>query len=184
MIIDLLFDVCLELGFMNVSWLRWIMVAYSFGIFLWVLALSGAFSKPAFVALLLTDLLVIAQGIWRPLMASADTFDLVVAMSEAVWSVWLMSTLFVIATAVFRSTIGARMAGRMPDLLVNPKRRFLLPIGAWAAIIVLPTLISSLVPQYLYEHRFPIAAMVLVWGWVAMELPFILMEFRVHRRQA
>jgi hypothetical protein len=182
MVLDLFFDAAMSLGAFAHGDTRWVLAVYGFGVFLWVLALSGALAKHMVVTLLLLELGVVLNGLWVPLRTAgigADFWDLA---SSRIVDVWMVSILVVVLSTVFKSTVGARLRHMRADLLTNPRKRFLLPIGAWALMILLPSYLPPDIAQFLAQDRYRIAGQLLVWGWVAFELPFYITHRRLMRQ--
>ncbi len=182
MLLDMAFNLALNFHLLEGWDIRLLMVGYGFAVFLWVLALSGAFNKTTFVAVLLLDLTLIYTEILPSMQAAGTGQDFWFKTSTGIVEVWLLSTFVVVSSIVIRSTLIAKIRGKFVDLLTNPKKRFLLPIGAWAGIILLSGQLRDYLPPWIVRHRFDIAAQILVWGWVALELPFFIMYHRVKRR--
>ena len=181
MLLDLGFDVCLYLNAFKGWDVRWLIVVYGFGVLVWVLALSGAPSRPVFLVLLLADIGTVLYGLAQPMTLIGSGQPFWNAVSSSVSNVWLMSVLVVIGSLALKSSLIAKLRGRRVDLLTNPKKRFLLPIGVWAAIIVLPSYFQDYVSDAFLAFRYKTAALALVWGWVALELPFYIVHKRLMR---
>ncbi len=178
MLADLAFDVCMTTGVFSGWDIRPLMITYGLAVLVWVLVLSGALTKTTFLAVLVVDLAAIFYRIVPDLQMSGTGQKFWNATSAGIYEVWLISISVVVASMAFRSSILAKIQNRRIDLLTNPRKRFMLPIGAWAAI---PPIMSSLRPFLsvsVFDNRFDIAAHVLVWGWVALELP----SYLTHRR--
>jgi hypothetical protein len=182
MLFDMGFDIALNLGLLSGWDIRLVMVTYGFAVLLWVLALSGAFSKTTFVTLLLLDLTLIFTKILPSLQAAGTGQEFWNQTSTGIFNIWSLSIFVVVLSIVFRSTVWARLHGKFVDLLTNPRKRFLIPLGLWSGIITLGGQLESFLPEWFVERRFQISALALVWGWVAFELPFFLMHRRVKRR--
>ena len=182
MLLNVGFNISLNLGLFGGWDVRWLIVAYGFGIFLWVLALTGAWNRTLFVGLLLLDLAVIMNGLWPVITVAGNGVQFWNYTSTAIIDVWMISILVVVLSTVVKSTLIARFKGKFVDLLTNPKKRFVLPIGAWACIIESAKYLPSFLPSSVVANRFDIAAQVLVWGWVGLELPFLLTHRRLKRQ--
>jgi hypothetical protein len=182
LLLDLAFDVGLMTGVMSGWDYRLVIVVYEFGIFLWVLSLAGNLRKSTFVVMLLLDLVMVFKEMLPSIQATGTGQDFWNSTSTAILDVWQTSVIVVIGSMVVRSTIVAKLQGRYVDILTNPKKRFVLPIGAWALVQELPVYLKPWMPDWIMDARFPIAANVLVWGWVALELPFYLMYRRIKKQ--
>ena len=182
MLIDMSFNLALNFGLLAGWDIRLLMVAFGFGIFLWVLALSGAFTKTTFIAVLLLDLTLVFTKILPDLQAAGTGRDFWNVTSTGIVDVWTLSTFVVVMSMVLRSTVVAKIRGKFVDILTNPKKRFLIPLGAWSGIIVLGGQLATFLPPWLSDHRFDIAAHVMVWGWVALELPYFITYQRLKKR--
>lgn len=170
------------LGFFSGWDIRLMMAGYEFALFLWVLALAGNLRKSTFVVMLVIDLAVMAKGMWPSVQATGVGQDFWNDTSTTIVDVWQTSIFVIIASMTVRSTIVARFKGEYVDILTNPKKRFLLPIGAWALVDELPVYLKPIIPFWVFDNRFQIAAQVLVWGWVGLELPFYFMYRRLKKR--
>jgi hypothetical protein len=182
MLIDLGFNLALNFHLLAGWDIRIFMVTFCFGVFVWVLALSGAFNKTTFIAVLLADLVMVFVEILPSVQAAGTGQAFWNTTSTGIVDVWLLSVFVVICSMVFRSTVVAKVHSKFVDLLTNPKKRFLLPLGAWAGIIVLGGQLHDHLPAWFVHYRFDIAAQVMVWGWVALELPSFLAFHRLKRQ--
>jgi hypothetical protein len=182
MLLNLAFDIALAVDLFAGWDVRWVIVAYGFGIFVWVLALSESFTRSMMLTLTCFEVVIVIGRMWSPLHLAGTGPDFWNAVSTSVYDVWLASILVVVVSVVVKSTIVAQHQDRRIDVISNPKKRFLLPIGAWAAIIVVPPYLEHQLPQSVLDNRYEIAGMVLVWGWVALEFPFFLMYRRLRKR--
>lgn len=182
MLLDLAFDVALKLNWLSGWDIRLLIVVHGFAFFLWVLYLAGTFDRATFVAVLLFDLTLVFIEILPDLQAVGTGQEFWNETSTGILDVWLLSILVVVLSVVLRSTLVAKMKGRFVDILTNPKKRFLLPIGAWTAFLTLLNHLEPWVPTWLYDYRFMIGAQILVWGWVAVELPFYLAYRRLRKQ--
>ena len=182
LILDFAFELCLDFNVFSRWDIRLLVVAYEFGLFIWVLALAGNLRKSTFVVMLILDLAVLLNGVLPNLQATGTGQDFWNNTSTGILDVWQTSIAVIIVSMAVRSTVVARMKGEFVDILTNPKKRFLLPMGAWALLQEIPKYLRPIVPAWLFDYRFEISANVLVWGWVALELPFYLMYRRVKRQ--
>lgn len=181
-VLDFVFELCLDWGLLSGWDVRLLIAGFEFAIFLWVLALAGNLRKSTFVVMLVLDLTVMINGMWPQIQAAGSGRDFWNNTSTSIMDVWQTSIVVVVVSMVVRSTIVAKAKREYVDILTNPKKRFLLPIGAWALIQELPIYLKPNVPLWLFDYRFHIAANVLVWGWVALELPFYLMYRRLKKQ--
>jgi hypothetical protein len=181
MLINMGFNICLNVGMLTGWDIRWLAATYGLGVFLWVLALSGSFAKSTAVILLFLDIGVV--------LAEIQPYFATVGHGQSFWNiastsivyVWLVSTVVVAGTVVWKSTVVARLRDQPSDLLTNPKKRFLLPIGTWATILLAAKYLGPFISTYATEAAYFIAGTVLVWGWVVLELPFYLAYRRLKR---
>jgi hypothetical protein len=182
MLANLAFNVSLSLGAFSGWDVRWVLAFYGLGMFIWVLVLAGSVNNITVVLLVLLDVGMIGFRLF-PLLAGGGTGEeFWITASTGIIDVWTLSVFTVVGSTLLRSSLGARIRGEPTDLWTNPRRRFLLPLGAWSAMIVIPQVISPDASSVNLDYRFSIAALMLVWGWVAVELPFFLMYWRIHRR--
>jgi len=182
MLANLAFNVSLSAGAFAGWDIRWLVALYGFGIFVWTLVLAGSVNNLTVVLLVFFDVGTVAYRIFPSLEPDGVGQEFWNTMGTAIIDVWMMSVFVLVSSSVMRSSLGARIRGTPVDLLTNPKRRFMIPLGAWAGLIVIPTLIPVHLPEAILARRFDVAAQVLVWGWVAVELPFVIMYRRIRRR--
>jgi hypothetical protein len=178
---NVLFDVCLYLGFFSGWDVRWLIATYGCAVLVWVLVLTGVTSKPVFLALLALDATIILHGTWPLTQVAGTGQDFWNATSTSIFHVWLSSIAVVVWSGVFQSTIGAKLKGKSPDLLRNPRKRYVIPLGMWATISVGFYYIAPFIPEWLVERRFVIGGHCLVWAWIAFELPQYMMYKRLRR---
>jgi hypothetical protein len=182
MLADLSFDLALTTGSFSGWDVRLLMAGYGFAFFLWVLALSGALARTTLLAVLALDLATIFWRVVPALRAASNGQEFWYATGTGIFELWLVSIFVVSVSTVLRSSIGARLRKQTPDLMSNPKRRFLLPIAVWAGIPPLMSLLNGGLPATVTNARFQIAAQVLVWGWTALELPHYLAQKRLSKQ--
>jgi hypothetical protein len=180
--LDLMFNLCLQFGLFTGWDTRPLILTYEFAFFVWVLILGGKLTNLTFVSVLLLDLGVVLNGLWAPLQVAGTGQNFWNSVSTTILNVWMTSTLVVVVSVIIQSTVVAKLRGRYVDILTNPKKRFLLPIGAYAILWLMPAYGKSFLPSFFVNHGFEIAAYVLVWGWVVVEFPFYLMYRRMRKR--
>ncbi|HEY3294011.1 MAG TPA: hypothetical protein VGL38_01080 [bacterium] len=184
MLADVAFDVAGNVGLFTGWDVRWIVVSYGFGMLLWVLALAGALTKPTFIAVMLMDLGAIFYRIIPQFQMNGSGQDFWNLASTGINEIWMVSIFVIVASMAIRSSIIAKMQGRRVDLLTNPKKRFLLPVGAWAGFPPFISCFEHWLPSSLVDGRFMIAGQLMVWGWVALELPPYLTHKRLMKRMS
>ena len=182
MLADLIFDVCMTAGLFSGWDIRPVMVTYGLVVLVWVLFLTGKLTNSTFLAVLLMDVAMIFYRIMPQIQLSGTGQDFWNATSIGIYEVWLISIFVIVASMAVRSSLWAKLQGHRVDLLTNPRKRFLLPIGAWAGIPPLLGLLAPYLPEWVVDQRFVIASHVLIWGWVAFELPQYLMIRRLRKR--
>jgi len=182
LMIDFGFEICLDSGLLSGWDVRWLIAAYEFGIFVWVMALSGNLRKSTFVVMLVLDLAVIIDHMLPNVQTAGSGQEFWNTTSTAILDVWQTSVVVIVGSMIIRSTIVAKIRGQHVDILTNPKKRFLLPIGAWAFLQEVPNYLRPILPVWLFNLRFVISANALVWGWVALELPLYLMYRRLKKQ--
>jgi hypothetical protein len=180
-IANLVFNLSLQTGFLSGWDIRLLMAFYGFAMFVWVMVMAGNFRKSTFMALLLLDLGVAFQGMWVPMRAEGSGQSFWNVASTSILDVWMVSISVVVGSVFFESSVMAHWRGKFADWMTNPKKRFLIPIGAWAGILVAAKYGKPLLPEWFVGLQYIIAALVLVWGWVALELPFYIKYKRLHR---
>ena len=179
MLANIAFNISLQLGLLTGWDIRWIMVGYGFAFFVWVAALAGTFDRTTVIVLLLADLATVFTGIQPQLAKIGDGGQFWNATSMSIMQVWIASILIVSLSAIVKSSIVSKIQLGYSEVLLIPKRRFLIPIALWSAVILLPDFLGTTVPTTIHEKKFVIAGNLLVWGWVAFELPFYLMYKRM-----
>jgi hypothetical protein len=183
MLLDAAFDLSLSLVTFSGATLRWLALCYGMGIFVWVLALSQSFTRSMMLLLTCFEIVIVLGRMWEPLHMAGSGPDFWNAVSTSVYDVWLASILVVVLSVIVKSAVLAVREGKRIDLITNPKKRFLLPIGAWAAIILLPTFFpAGSLSDFWSVNRYKISAQVLVWGWVALEFPFFLFYRKLKKQ--
>ena len=181
MLMNMGFNLSLNFGLLAQWDIRLLMVAYGFGLFLWVLALSQALTRSTLVLVLIMDVGLIFNRLYPDLQVVDTGATFWNSISTHIVDIWLMSIFGLVISMVFRSTVWASMHGRRIDVLTNPKKRFQLPIGTWAAIIAVAPLLATWIPSAFVDNRFLIAANFLTWGWVALELrPYVMNRRLMH----
>jgi len=182
MIANLAFDISLMM-FDIPGWiLRWMMVGYGFAIFIWVLALAGTFTRSTFVALTCLEVAIVISKLWTPVQVAGVGSDFWTNVCTTIFDIWLASILIAVLFIAVKSSLVARLQSRRPDLLTNPRKRFTLPIGIWAGVIVIPGYLSAYLSDDFLNNRYKMAAQLLVWGWVAFELPSYITHWRLKRQ--
>ena len=181
-ILDAAFNICLEAGGLSGWDIRIVILVYGLAFFTWVLVLAGAMNKSLIVLLLVIDFTSIFQSLRPQLVAIGEGTQFWTMTSTTILMTWMISVLLVVLSVVFRSTIVAKFRGEFVDLLTNPRKRFLLPIGLHSAIITIPPFFKSYIPTVVYDRRFDLAAWSLLLGWIALELPHFIMYQRLKRR--
>jgi hypothetical protein len=178
MLLNGLFNVALTLGLMRGWDIRIVIAVHGFAFFVWMLALTQTLNGSVFVFVLLLDLAVVFHGLWPDIQVAGTGPTFWNVMSTQIIEVWMTSIFALTVSVVFRSSILAKLKERRVDLLTNPRKRFLIPICAWAGMISLPPWFPNILPKPVIDNRFAIAVQLLVWGWVAFELP----SYITHRR--
>ncbi len=180
MVINVLFNIALELRLFAGWDVRWIIVGYGFLFFVWICAMAGTFDKITVVALLGLELVTVYREILPTLAMSGTGADFWNQTSTSIFNVWMVLICGVSTSVVFRSSVVSKVVNGYSQLLAIPRKRFLIPVALWSGIIIVPTYFGNLVPDIIRENRFDIAACVLVWGWVAFEAPFYIMYRRMR----
>jgi hypothetical protein len=181
MIVDMAFNLCLNFRLFAGWDIRWLIVGYGFAIFVWVVALSSVMTRSTYVVMLVADMLLVFKGIVPQITVAGTGGKFWDISSTGIFNVWMMSVSVLVISMVVKGAVLPAIRRRRVDIITNPRKRFLLPIGAWATIIVASEYLGNMLPVGLYNSRYVIASYVLVWGWVAFELPFYLMYRRLSR---
>jgi hypothetical protein len=180
MLLNMGFNIALQTGLLTGWDIRWVIAGHGFLFFLWTAALAGIFDRTTVVVLLLLDFFAAYRGLAPQLQMAGTGGHFWDITSTSIIDVWLMSILVVSLSAIVKSSFFSKLERGYSELLVIPKRRFLIPIAMWASLIVLPNYLGDLVPDFVKHNRFKIAGLLLVWGWVAFELPFYIMYKRMN----
>jgi hypothetical protein len=161
---------------------RWFIALQGILWFIWVIVLANYLRRKLEITLV-SFLLLIAFffGTLPQLLTEFKAFGDMVELGTRIWTAWHFTSLILILVVVIRSTIIARIKGEFIDLITNPRKRFLIPLGLCSATIAVLPLLSGAVPEDIVIQRFNIASHVLVWTWVAFELPFYIMYERLKR---
>lgn len=181
MLINMGFNLSLNLGLLSGWDIRGVIAVYGLAFFLWVLALTQSINRLTLVFLLLLDLTVVFCRVLPDIQTAGIGGDFWNTVSTHIVEVWMASIFGLSATTIFRSTLLAKWRHRRMDLLTNPRKRFIIPICVWSGTIAITPWLGSFLPQTIIQNRFALAAELLVWGWVAVELPFYLLYRRLTR---
>lgn len=184
MVLNLIFDLCVRYGVMSGWDIRWVMASYGLLFFVWVLALSGIPNKVTFFVLALAELGSVFHGLAPELAAVGSGKAFWYGASTTILHVWFTSIFVVAGSAIIRGTIISVHDKGFVTLLTIPRQRFMVPIAMWSGMIMIPHYLHGIVPEWLYQNRFLIAGHLLVWGWVAFELPFYIIYKRIGRNGA
>ncbi|MBU0690546.1 hypothetical protein KKH18_01915 [bacterium] len=161
---------------------RWLAALQGVLFFIWVAVLAQVFRNKydlAVVVILLASAFFI--GTLPDLTGKTDMKGIIDATTR-IWTVWDFSTFIIVLMVVIRSTIIAKIKKEFVDVLSNPRKRVMLPIGAFGAIVSLLPLLRGAIPESLIDYRFNLAALTLAWGWVILETPFYIMYERLKRQ--
>jgi len=180
MLINMGFDVAVQFNLLAGWDIRWVTVGYGLLFFIWVATLAKAFDTATVVVLIVVDIFTAYWGILPNIQSAGSGTQFWNATSTSIVNVWLVSILIVSMSAILKGSFGSTIQRGYSELLIIPKRRFLIPIAMWAAVIVLPEFLGNKAPEFIHQNRFKIAGQLLVWGWVAIELPFFIMYKRLR----
>lgn len=166
-------DIMLDVGLLTTGDMRlsWTIID---GLYcLWVLILANVFrSRIEAVLVFVVVAAAFAYGIYPNLVEAAHDWSRWVELTTRIMQAWSF-IISVIILLVLAKTFYLWKMGKGPnDLVVNPRKRFLIPIWFWATIQVLPFAGIPVIGPWLEANRFTIAAHLLVWGWVFLELKF------------
>lgn len=181
MLVNAAFDVSMNFNLLAGWDVRWLIAFHGLAWFAWVVALTQSVPRSTFIFILLLDLIVVFERLYPNMQMAGSGPGFWNLTSTHIVEIWMVSITGVVASVVFRSTILQWWRGRCSDMLINPKKRFLLPIGAWAAVIGILPWLHGYLPSAVIAQRFAIAGMLLAWGWVLIELRFYL-EYRALLR--
>jgi hypothetical protein len=182
MLLNMGFNISMDAGLFTGWDVRWLMIGYGGAIFVWVVVLSGIKNRANYVGLLAMDVFIIMNAMWPLVQETGTGAHFWNVTSTSVINIWMASIAFLVGSTIVQSTIMKRLNHKSMDLLRTPRKRFLIPIGMWSATIVVLFYLRPLIPEWLFHNRFAIASHVLVWGWVAFELPQYIMHERMRRK--
>ena len=172
---QILTDVLLDVGWLAHGDMRmkWATIMWLDGI--WILILANIF-RSRVEAILVSALVMIAVvvGVYPSLTANADTWPRWVELTTEILRAWAVINFTVISFVIVKTLYHWKVKHRPNDLVVNPRRRFLLPMWAFSAIIAMPMGWIPWQHAWFEAHRFPIAAPFQAWGGVLVELKFYL----------
>jgi hypothetical protein len=176
-------DVLLDIGWLAQGDMRlkWAMIEWLDCI--WILMLANIF-RSRFESFVISGLVLIAFsfGIYPSLTEAADSWPRWVELTTEIMRGWAVINLAIIVFAVSKTVYLWKVEHQPNDLVVNPRRRFLLPLGAFFAILAMPMEWIPWHRAWIEAHRFPIAAHVMAWGWVVAEFKFFLQAWRWRRK--
>jgi len=161
---------------------RWLIAVHGLLWLVWVLVL-GRITRNR-MEIILALLLLLASfffGTLPNLMKLPETYKGMIDLSTRIWTIWYSSAFLVIVAIVIRGTIVASRKKEFVDILTNPRKRFLLPMGLCSGFIGLTPLLHGSLPETLIIERFNIGSYLLAWGWVIVELPFFIAYERMKR---
>lgn len=163
---------------------RWLVALHGMLWLIWILVLASENRKKLDITLailLLVGSFVI--GTLPQLRQKADAFKAMIELCNNIWTVWFFSAFIVVFVVIVRSTIVARMKHEFIDILTNPRKRFLLPLGIQSALVGIAPLFEGALSPDIIRERFNIGSHIMVWGWVVLELPFYIMYERMKRQE-
>ncbi len=183
LLFNLVTDALLDIGWLAAGDMRikWTIVD---GVYcLWVLVLGNFFrSRKEAVAVFLLVVAAFTYWVLPHHMNAADNWKAWVELTTRIMEGWATIIAGLVMFVAARTYLQYKVGGGFNDLIVNPRKRFLLPIGAWAAIKAIPLAWIPASAGWFETARFPIAAHIMVWGWVFLELKFFF-QARYWRRK-
>jgi phosphate starvation-inducible membrane PsiE len=183
MLLNMGFNICLNADLLTGWNNRWVIVIHLFLFFIWVAYISELFKDRFSIGVAIGLIVGVFVAAIHPLLyiegAGQEFWN---KIDESIINIWSTSIFILVLTVLIKSTVVARLSKKFVDALASARKRFLFPIGLWAGIIAIPPLLVHEIPEADYMIRFGIAAYTMVWGWVAMELPFYIMYKRLIRK--
>lgn len=179
MLLNLGLEIALGAGLAQEFDIRQVVAVTGFLHALWVIVLSDVFKnwiEGATVFVLIS--LAFVLGIYPSVVESTNDWSRSIELATLIIRTWMLVIVGVVLIVFFRSIITSRWRWALSAMVVNPKRRFLIPIGLWALIILIPLSLTSRLGAWLEENRFHLAGITLVWGWVAIEVKFFLQSLK------
>ena len=183
MLLNLWFNLLITFEIYRQVDFRWLAAIHGILWLIWVFLLAREERRKIDIAMIVLLILVaFVVGTLPNLAETADAFEAMIEMSTHIWTVWYLSAFIVIIVVVIRSTVIPRYKKTFVDILTNPRKRFLIPLGICSGIIGIAPLLEGTVSSELIRHRFNIGSQVMVWGWVVLETPFFIMYERLKRK--
>ncbi|MCC6475604.1 hypothetical protein IT157_01000 [bacterium] len=183
MILNFASEFIIPSGLLQYVDVRWYILVTGFLYVLWVMILTDVF-RDWFDAVTIYALVIMSFmfGMYPAMEEVAADFDRSVEGATRVLKVGMVVVFGQVLLAVLRSIAKLRFRGGMWDMIVNPRKRFLIPIGLWSGICILPVAWIPGVGDTLETYRYVIASHALWWGWVLLELKFFF-QARYWRRR-
>ncbi|MCB9358268.1 MAG: hypothetical protein H6508_00050 [Calditrichaeota bacterium] len=181
MIMNLGLEVLLGTGVVRDLDIRHVVAVTGFLQALWVVVLSDVFRnwiEGATVFVLIS--LAFLVGIYPSVMEPTQNWAQSILLATLIIRTWMYVIVGVVLVVITRSVLQPSSLGGLADMIVNPKKRFLLPLGFWAMIIVVPLEGIPVVGDWMGENRFHLAGTALVWGWVLLEIKFFVQSLRIR----
>jgi len=175
MLLNLALEVALGAGLANEFDIRQVVAVTGFLHALWVVVLADVFkSWIEGVTVFVLISLAFVLGVYPSIVESTSDWSRSIELATLIIRTWMLVIVGVVTLVYVRSLLRTRGPWTLSELVVNPKRRFLIPLGLWALIIVIPLGPLPKLGTWLEENRFHLAGTTLVWGWVIFELKFFL----------
>jgi hypothetical protein len=184
MLLNLWFNLLITLKIYQQVDFRWLIAVHGMLWLVWVLALGRVTrSRTETVLALLLIVGAFIFGTLPNLTKPPGTYRGMIELSTRIWTIWYFSAFVVVVAVFLRSTVIAKWKKEFVDILTNPRKRFLLPMGVCSGFIGLTPLLQGTVPEALIIERFNIGSHLLAWGWVVVELPFFITYERLKRQR-
>lgn len=182
-VLGMVLELLLGSGLLSGVDFRQFTATFGFLYALWVMVLSDVF-KDRLEGIVIFTLITLSFffGIYPSLVEATGSAERSLELATGILKTWMLVIVGVVLAVVVRSAFSKKGRSGLGDLLVNPRKRFLIPLGVWAAIIAIPLEWLPRIGEWMEVNRFHIAGNCLVWGWVFIELKFYL-QARYWRRR-
>jgi len=182
-ILGMVMDITLSSGLLNGIDFRQFTAISGFLYALWAVVLSDVFrDRVEGVATFALISLSFFFGIYPSLTETTSDPRRSIELATGILKMWMLVVVGLTLMVVVRSVASKKGRSGLGDLIVNPRKRFMIPLGLWAAIIATPLDWIPIIGAWVESNRFHIAASTLVWGWVVFEIKFYLQALYIRRK--
>lgn len=183
MILNIGVEVLLGSGLLQSMNLRMTFAIIGFLYALWACLIGNVF-RSRYEAIIVFTLIGFAfwYGIYPSLTEATRDWDRWVELTTRILRVWSVVIVGVIGLVFARTYIDIVRRKGINDLIINPRKRFLIPMAVWATMIAMTWRWIPGIGEWVENNKFHLGSTALVWGWAALELKFFL-QARYWRRK-